>query len=483
MIYEELNYLLVALVIFVISICAIAYKRSKNPLHPSILIGGLCAFPYILQPAYLNLFDPANLYWYLSHEQIWYSQIVNSLGVASLMLGLLVFSCRVRADQTGEAVSKKRDIANAPTTFTNWKLAYRVGAAGGLVALVGFSLTIANAGGLLSAYGEGYGGGVTQYGYLRDLDQLSLPAAMLVLLSRRGQPLRARDILLLLLILSPSLIHGFIGGRRGPTFSVLAGVGLAYLISRDRIPSLSFVLVGGFSVGVLLLLILANRDTISLRTGVVLDRNWSESYAFEANVGNEFVVGAGLIVEATERGEFNWGKRHLITLFVRPIPRQMWPNKYIDTAVFLGIPNIEDSNAGTVDPRFIVTMGWEPAKGAAPGMIADLWIDFYFFSFVLLFLFGMGLSYLATFTFSSSLLGNAFFCVLISLALYLIMQAVGAFLYRALWYSAIPTIAWAIMRNKTTNGASIARRRSFFSRGFPSASRQRPYSPLRRVSL
>ena len=53
------------------------------------------------------------------------------------------------------------------------------------------------------------------------------------------------------------------------------------------------------------------------------------------------LYGAGAILHADALGAYGWGRRYAIVLFVRPIPRFLWPSKYDDAADFLGRPSIE----------------------------------------------------------------------------------------------------------------------------------------------
>ena len=99
-----------------------------------------------------------------------------------------------------------------------------------------------------------------------------------------------------------------------------------------------------------------------------------------AQSGNEFVYGAGAILHADAVGEYWWGRRYATVLFVRPIPRSLWPSKYDDAAAVLGTPSIA-TNLGVGTDAFRETVGWTGATGAAPGLVADMWIEFWWASF------------------------------------------------------------------------------------------------------
>ena len=72
-----------------------------------------------------------------------------------------------------------------------------------------------------------------------------------------------------------------------------------------------------------------------------------------------------------------WGRRYLVVLLVRPIPRSLWPTKYADAARFLNIPSIDHIEKDPQLTDFTSTVGWTGAVGSAPGGIFDLWIEFW----------------------------------------------------------------------------------------------------------
>src|SRR5690606_41829947 len=69
--------------------------------------------------------------------------------------------------------------------------------------------------------------------------------------------------------------------------------------------------------------------------------------------------------------------------FARPVPRMLCPTKYDAAAAALGTPSTETNmGVGTDDLR--ETVGWTGALGAAPGIVADMWIEFWWASFLVL---------------------------------------------------------------------------------------------------
>lgn len=77
------------------------------------------------------------------------------------------------------------------------------------------------------------------------------------------------------------------------------------------------------------------------------------------------------MIAADKENRFFWGRRYLAQVIVRPIPKQIWPNKYED----FGVPELL-RNAGVAGEGLAPIMGWSAVTGAAAAMVADLWVEF-----------------------------------------------------------------------------------------------------------
>ena len=107
-------------------------------------------------------------------------------------------------------------------------------------------ITITNSGGLFEAYGQPYGGGWSDFGYLRDAVILCIPAIVFSFIARvtqKGSGFDTASLCLSALFAAPFLIHGILGTRRGPTFLVLAAGILSWYMM--RIDALIFSLCSG----------------------------------------------------------------------------------------------------------------------------------------------------------------------------------------------------------------------------------------------
>jgi hypothetical protein len=258
---------------------------------------------------------------------------------------------------------------------------------------------------------------------------LSLPALLLLTLSNRSERFSIREMLLMAAFASPFLIHGIFGGRRGPTFVGIVGPAMVFYMARAKRPRLPTVLAAGGLLGVLLLALVSNRGSVYWGSDMEFQRSPTEY--LRPGAGNDFIYAVGLAIVMDETRDFSWGSSYLTMLFVRPIPRAIWPTKYEDAAAFFDRPNLE-GNLGIDVKAFRYVLGWDAAVGAAPGVIGDMWREFAW---------GMPLALMVLGWFYGFAWRRAVwrqgawvpvYCLLASLSLYLVMQSLEAMLYRFL---------------------------------------------------
>jgi hypothetical protein len=259
---------------------------------------------------------------------------------------------------------------------------------------------------------------------------LCLPALMLLTVGQRGTRVRWRELALALLFASPFLIHGLLGARRGPTFIGLAGPTMLFYMARNKRPGLLTLGLGGALVGMFLLTLVANRQ--SVYWGADLELQEAPSNYFKPSAGNDFIYGAGLVIVTDEIQNYTWGATYLVTLFVRPIPRTIWPTKYEDAAEFFNQPTLEE-NLGIDIKSFQSILGWTAARGAAPGIVGDMWREFSWAMLIALAAIGWFYGYAWRRAVTDK--GNwvPTYCFLASLSIYLVMQTLEAMLYRFLF--------------------------------------------------
>jgi hypothetical protein len=401
----------------VLALVVVAWAIYRDCFHPLVYFGPMLVFLYSFLPLYLSFTQREALRGYLADRDLVYVQIVNGLGAISLCLGILLGSA--------PAAGRRPPAAWSPSDDVRRRLA---GAAVslGLVGLAAYVYMLANVGGFGGAYGRAYGGVWADSGYIRDLLYLTITALVLLLAAW--------------LFAGPWLLHGLLGARRGPTFMVLAAFGAGWYLMRFRRPRLSTTMLGGLSLGLLLLFLVAHRDQIYLGSDFDFEQD-AHAFAFEAEPGNEFIYGAGAILHADTSGDYWWGRRYATVLLVRPIPRFLWPAKYDDAAAMLGTPSIA-TNLGVGTEAFRENVGWSGPQGAAPGIVADMWIEFWWAS--LLALLFIGWCY-GRVWFKTVILGGIWgviYCLMFALSAFLVMQTLEAMLYRLLLLAVLALLAW-----------------------------------------
>ena len=234
-------------------------------------------------------------------------QLINLLGVCFFCLGCLAVTDRTRWAQ------------KAPQRFRSLGLRRVWGCAiiCGVIGLLTYAQTIANVGGFTAAYGESYGGGWSDYGYLRDAPMLSVSAAIICLTVIPKESWRPVHKIFAALLGVPWLIQGLFGARRGPTIMIIVAVGFAGFMGVNRRQKLVVTLAAGLGLGLLALLLVHNRGRIFIGSEEQIDTDVADE-AFGANAMNEYVYGTSALINAEHEDSYFWGRRVLAQLFVRP---------------------------------------------------------------------------------------------------------------------------------------------------------------------
>jgi hypothetical protein len=408
-----------------------AYRRSRDSFHPMIYLGLMLFFLYSYMPLSLVLEDAEKLKTYLSVSQLEYVQTLNLLGVFCMCLGALVGS---------------RNHRWHPMHSLSWQLSpqtqirlKRAAIVLGLIGLAGFSYGIANVGGLVAAYSRAYGGGTSASGYTREAFLLTVPALLWFMVSHIQRPLSKLDWVAIALFATPLMMHGLLGARRGPTAMIIIALTVGWYLTRGKRPGLPRVVVGGLILGVLMLFLVSNRSSIYLGSDFALQQQPTDYIGVYS--GNEFVYGSGTILNADTLDRYFWGRRYFTIFFIRPIPRFLWPTKYDDASRILNIPNLEE-NLGTGSDTLTETLGWAGSVGAAPGLIADMWIEFWWYS--LLVMYALGWMYGTVWRKSVTIGGFwiPIYTFLMSLSVYLVMQTLEAMAFRFLLMTGASLAVW-----------------------------------------
>ena len=411
----------------------VAYQRSRDSFHPIIYLGLMLFVLYCYIP--LNMFrsNSTKLFLFLSLEQLEYVQILNLLGIICLFAGVFLADRGLnRLHYSGQIwqlspIVKQRIEQGAIIC--------------GIVGVLAYSYGILSVGGFGAAYSSSYGGGWSASGYAREAIMLTLPALLWLMATRIQQRLSSNDQFWIAVFTLPLLLQGLLGARRGPTAMILVSLVMGWHLIRMRRPNLFKTISSAIALGILMLFLVTNRSNIYLGS----DFNFEtprDNYLMEIHTGNEFIYGSGVILDANARGKYFWGKRYLTIFFIRPIPKQLWPTKYQDAANWFDIPNLANSNLGTGAADLSSTVGWSGAYGAAPGLIADMWLEFHWLYLGALFMIGWfyGIAWRKVLT--SGGLWIPIYTIMTALSVYLIMQTLEAMAFRFLFTGAATWLIW-----------------------------------------
>jgi hypothetical protein len=237
------------------------------------------------------------------------------------------------------------------------------------------------------------------------------------------------------LFMTPMAVQAVVTSRRGPTFMVAVFLAMGWFMNKKTRPSLALTAVSGASLGFLMLFLVTNRG--SIYAGANQDLSVDVTEAVERpDSGNEFIYGTGSVLSTEQRHSYYWGRRYMAQIVARPIPRSIWPDKYED----IGVPELTH-NGGTGE-GFAETLGWEGADGSAPGIVADLWMEFWWLNLPALFFLGW---VYATAWRKAILDGGCWtlqYVILAGLSVYFVMQTMEAVIFRLLLMSIPMWAAW-----------------------------------------
>jgi hypothetical protein len=405
-----------------------AYWRYRDVFHPAFLIGPLLCWPYCLSPLLLEQLGA--LQRYLPMWQMPDVQIKFLVGVASILLGIF-------------AAGGPRRIAVDVRIFSP-VLRNRMRWAGVLLGMGGaaaYLYTVQAAGGFDTVYGVAHGRSMAGSGYVRDLVGLLVPGLLLVLYSNSGRPIPFSDKLLMTVFAAPLAFHGLISASRGITFLIGVTLFVGWYMMRLRRPRLALLLAAGPAFAFLIFFLAANRGQIHLGSGFENVSAFSvQKFLSKKSSGQEYIYGSGTILQAERSDSYQWGALYLIHWFVKPIPKEIWPTKYEDASRYFKIPSNDE-----ILEQNTYRLGWAATGGAAPGVIADMWLQFWWFMVIPLFLVG----YLYGWTWSRALSRGGLWIIayvmFLSHSIYFTQQDVDALFNQIFYVFAISWLVWLLL--------------------------------------
>ncbi len=347
----------------------LSWKRFRDPLHPLMYLTPMFVYLHVLVP--LVLLYRGDLFTFFSDlEKLLFAQAMVFFEMTALAVGLLL--PRLPEQQGGEI----RLLLHIPPVILR-RLKTTAFVLGG-IGLTGFFYRLSTVGGFIQAYSRPKGGGAAPglSGYITGSALLSIPAILLLLLAYRGKKPDWKLAFWILAFAFPHLAQGLLGGSRGNAFLAVAAMGLGWYLARSERPSVRALFAGLLITGLLMFTLKEHRRTVYIGAeSPKLD--WSRVVESivprKIEPENVSILTLGTIIAAHDRSHCFWGRRYLVQLIVRPIPRQIWPTKYHDLG--LGWMVQQPGSGGMHPSQWIASLGWFPSAGSAVGLIGDAFLE------------------------------------------------------------------------------------------------------------
>lgn len=415
--------------------------RFRDPFHPSVMLVPMAMYMYGFLPI---LYEKRGLLedYPVAPEREAFAQFVVFMSVLALCVGLVSAALPrgVRPTRTAQLAFTPQ--ATRQLIFWSYVLA-------GL-GMLSWILQLQMAGGFVAAYSIAKGGGGDLgSGYFNEAMLLAIPAVIMYMLAKAKTAPPMATIGTTVLMITPLIVQGLLGARRGPTFLAFIAIGVGWYLARAKRPPIAVAVGGIVAVGLLMLFLVSHRQDIHLGSDFQVDE---EAYKerilpVEYDPGDTTFAAWSTIIAADHHQRFYWGKRYFAQLFVRPIPKQLWPTKYED--LDLGWMAYDAGNGMFDEEEWFDAIDTMPPRGTAAGMAADTFLEYQWGGLVCCFLGGLLYSRVWKMSVMKGGLWNILYLEAAAVSVYLISQGyISAWLYRLLLLG-VPTYAlWRVLRPK-----------------------------------
>jgi oligosaccharide repeat unit polymerase len=416
----------------------IGYRSTGDPLMPTVVFGPMLFYVYAYSPAMLMYHGQLEEF-LLTPEQLEYVGLINLSGVTLFCIGCLSSSRAVRYDIRGRTGGLLKQVELDDRTRGRL---FNISRVLGIIGVAAFCYMVYASGGPAEVFSKPKPFLQAPSGFIKEMPMMAYPAIVLLAMTLRGQRIHARHLALALFFASPHLIMGSLGGRRGPAFLIMCTLAASWYIAKNRRPKLKSVLGMLITLGIVMLFLVSNRKNVFIGSEREIDTQafTNRLTVAEASEDQEFVYSSGLILTADYKQQFYWGLRYFSLLFVRPIPRQIWPTKYEDLG--LGWMVTDPATGGFDDRDWYEAVGFVPARGAAGGFVADLFIEFWWYGLIGCYLIGRLYGYCWAHSNHSGQFWTILYVELLALSVYLPAQSVGAWLFPAIILTGSTWLVW-----------------------------------------
>ena len=411
--------------------------KVRDPLHPAVFMAPLFAYFYGIWPVLLN--REGALQTLLPGGLLEFAAVIFLLSIAAMYAGLLHGLPRL-GKFPPPALNPFGEMLTPALSRRLKNLALFMG----ILSVGAFAIQLNNVGGLIEAYSRGKGGGHAESGYINEAILLSLPALLVLALAvySSGRRIGITHIFMALFIASPHLIHGILGGRRGPLFLILSTMFFGWFLARGQRPRLSTIVVAVAMISFAVLLVSSQRKFVYLGSeqSIELSRAFKADGLAHQDVDstNSYVAAAASVVASDYYKDYYWGYRYFVTFFIRPIPKQIWPTKYED----MGATWLNAFGDSLENTRLSNIVGFSLPAGAATGSIADGFGEFSWF--VILMFFVIGRTFAASYALHRRDGGfwSIVLFLMLALSIYLPTQSFSAWMHRLLFMAVFGYLFW-----------------------------------------
>lgn len=412
-------------------------RHAGDPINPVVFLCPLLGYVYFYRPLTASLNGDLQPF-FSGMPQLVHAQAVILACVVLLFLGIKRYFPRPPYRHSGGRGA-------GPLSQRSRRDCLRTGVTLGFLSTASFYYLIVQSGGFARVYGsaKGYAGAAS--GYLFEAPLLAFPAIIFLALAWRGSRIGIKRGALVLLVASPHLVQGLIGTRRGPIFMITITIILFLYITSDKAIKIRHTVAAVVFAGLLVVSVYSFRQYVYLGSdydidfGMVVD----EVGGGNLNQMDAYIYNAGLIAASRDNERHFWGVRFFVQIFVRPIPRQLWPEKYS----YFGMDWMDnlrgDMTHGLLWDEWYAAVGWTPFPGSTPGFTGDTYLEFSYLSFLFAYLLGMFYGRVWMAHRRGGVVWTVVYAICLILTVYLPTQGFAdAWAYRLLFMSAISGLVW-----------------------------------------
>jgi hypothetical protein len=155
----------------------------------------------------------------------------------------------------------------------------------------------------------------------------------------------------------------------------------------------------------------------------------------------------GKITAINQTGDHFWGLRIFSLVFVRPIPKQIWPTKYEDLGLTWVVRRA--GTMGLTDSEWRKSVGFEVQGGSAHGFVADAFIEASWGGTIICLIVGLAYAKAWQRWISRKGVWTLVYLLMLALSVFLITQSLGAWLYRLILFVTPTALIWRGVRRRS----------------------------------